>query len=121
MNSLSRKQFLMLVGASIGSAVLGGCGGGVVATSPPNPRHFRAAQNGSVLENTTALFDCTTHFDASINDYKVVGISYNNQPLLSGEYLVFEINNGGQLVGGGVSAAHTQVTAGDIISWKSVG
>ncbi len=132
---VTRRTFLYDIGKKIGSdsgqllaakisillgAVLAlkGCGGTTNTEPPPaKPSRFKATFNGSVFDNTQALFSMDWHYDPKLFTDKVDKVSGAGE-VLTGK-LVFEIN-GQPRVGGSDSARGTSVNTGDIISWKDL-
>ncbi len=125
MKTVSRRKFLSLglcvVVGGIVQEVVSGCSGEGVGQ--PRQLVIMASSNGSILDITGDKFHVDAPFVKSVSDNKVVeiGTLSGNKAILASDNLVFEVNNGGELIGGGVSATHTQVSSGDMITWKMIG
>lgn len=123
MIKVSRRKFvtlgLCIVVGGIVQELTAGCGGG--GTGTVRQLAITASGRGSILEITADKFYVEAPLNKEIGDNKVITIGHSpTSPILNNDSLVFELNNGGELVGGTVSATRTDANTGDLIMWKSL-
>lgn len=113
---LTRRQLLQKgaigIAAIAGGLFLKGCGGGSTTNSMPATASIIARTQGSVHDNSQPL-GLATHYSDTVGDEIVTRVGN-----LEGN-LVFEVN-GARRDSGSDSAPNTQVSPGDVITWKKL-